>query len=108
VTPFSKSQQTVLYVLAVFGLLVPNGVFLYFAFARPDIFQAAMSNPITLVYMLEAFLLVAFFAWLIYRSGNKSPGWIAFVLMSLVGSLAFSVPAYLYWSSRNEGKSGSN
>jgi hypothetical protein len=86
--------------LAVFGFLGPNGVFLYYAFAEPAIFRVAMSNPITLVYVLEAFVLVALFAWFFHRNGLRSPGWVAFVLMSLIGSLTFSVPAYLYVASR--------
>lgn len=104
-TSFTKSQETLLYVLAVFGFLIPNGVFLYTTFFQPEVLRAAMANPVTLVYILEAFVLVAFFAWYFPKIGLKSPGWTVFVLMSLVGSLTFSVPAYLYWANRIAKKS---
>jgi hypothetical protein len=81
--------------LAAVGLLVLNSVFLYYAFAHPDVLAEAAQNPISAVFQLEAFLLLALAAWLIHRLGLRRPGWLAFVVMSLAGTLAFSVPAFL-------------
>ena len=39
-------------------------------------------------------------AVLIARLGLRRPGWVAFVVLSIVGSLAFSVPAFLLWHLR--------
>src|SRR5687768_9358924 len=99
--PFTAGQEKLLLALASFGLLVPNGLFLYHALWNPDAVRAALTNPVALVFMTEAFFLMFLFAWLIHRSGNKSPGWKVFILMSLVGSMVFSVPAFLYLVSRN-------
>jgi hypothetical protein len=98
--PFTQIQERGLLALSIFGLIVPNGVFLYFSFMSPAALYAAFNNPIALVFIGEAFLLMLFFAWMIRRSGLRSPGWLAFVLMSIVGSMAFSVPAFLYLASR--------
>ena len=53
-----------------------------------------------MLFITEAFLLMLFFAWLIRHLGFRSPGWLAFLIMSLVGSMVFSVPAFLYLVSR--------
>ena len=84
-----------LWILAVVGLLGLNGAFVYYALFRPDVLAAAQRNPVSLVFMVEAFVLVGLGAWGIWRLGLRRPGWVAFVAMSLVGSLAFSVPAFL-------------
>jgi len=86
--------------LAIFWLVVPNGLFLYYALVAPTSLQAALMNPIALVFITEAFPLMAVFSWLIHRLGIRSPGWLVFIIMSLVGSMAFSVPAFLYLASR--------
>ncbi len=98
-TSFSNRARSLLAVLAIFGALVPNGVFLWVAFTNPDALWATMADPVALVFIGEAFLLMFFFAWLIHRGGWR-PGPVAFVVMSLLGSLAFSVPAWLWLASR--------
>ena len=99
--PFTETQEKLLLGLAIFGLIVPNGFFLYYAMAASAALRAALSNPIALVFILEAFFLMFLFAWLIDRRGLRSPGWLVFIVMSLVGSMVFSVPAFLYLTSRN-------
>ena len=98
--PFTAGQERFLLVLAVFGFLVPNGIFLYQAVADPDAVRASFSNPIAIVLWLEALLLLGLFCWLIHRNGNPKPGWVVFLILSLVGSLACSVPAFLWMWSR--------
>lgn len=96
---FSQPQRTLLLVMAIFGLVVPNGAFVYLSITRWDLVVSAMTNPIALVFIVEAFALMFLFAWLIHRQGLKAPGWLAFIIMSLLGSMMFSVPACLWlWS----------
>ena len=99
--PFTATQEKLLLALAVFGLIVPNGFFLYYLLVAPASLHAALSNPVALVFITEAFLLMFLFAWLIRHLGFCSPGWLAFLIMSLFGSMVFSVPAFLYLASRN-------
>ena len=99
-TQFIPTQEKFLLGLAIFGLTVPNGFFLYHAIFNPDIMWAALANPIAMVFIAEAFLLMFLFAWFIHRRGFRSPGWLTFIIMSLVGSMVFSIPAFLYLVSR--------
>ncbi len=102
--PFTTAQEKLLLAIAIFGLVVPNGFFLYFSLVAPAALHAALSNPIALVFITEAFLLMFLFAWVIRHLGFRSPGWLAFILMSLLGSMVFSVPAFLYLASHNARK----
>lgn len=97
-----------LWLLSALGLFGLNGVFLYYAFFRPDVFAAAQQNPVSLVFIAEAFLLVVFGAWVIARLGLERPGWLAFVIMSIIGSLAFSVPFFLLLHIRKRERAPSN
>lgn len=89
-------EARVLAGLAALGLLVPNGIFLYYLFAEPAAVRAALANPVALVFVAEAFFLMFFFAWLLGRAGVRRPTGRWFVLLSLVGSMAFSVPATIW------------
>ena len=102
--PFSPTQEKFLLGLALFGLVVPNGFFLYYSLIAPATLHAALTNPVALVFITEAFLLMFLFAWVIRSLGFRSPGWLAFVILSLLGSMVFSVPAFLYLASRNARK----
>ena len=98
----TETQRTLLLLMAIFGLVVPNGAFVYLSITRWDLVVAAMTNPIALVFIVEAFALMFFFAWLIHRQGLKAPGGLAFIIMSLVGSMMFGVPACLWlWSRKS-------
>ena len=68
--------------LAIFGLIIPNGVFLYSSLVAPTALHSALSNPVVLVFITEAFLLLFLFAWVIRHLGCRSPGWLAFIVMS--------------------------
>ena len=91
-----RKLRPLLLALAIFGLLGINGPFLYFALVEKDVYEAGMKNGLALVFISEAFLLLGFFAFLIAKLGWKKPGWFFFVCMSLLGSLAFSIPLQLY------------
>ncbi|MDQ3545452.1 MAG: hypothetical protein M3429_02875, partial [Verrucomicrobiota bacterium] len=99
--PFTETQENLFLGMAISGLIVPNGFFLYYSLVAPASLHAALTNPIALVFITEAFVLMFLLSWLIHRWGIRSPGWLAFIVMSLVGSMVFSVPAFLYLTSRN-------
>jgi drug/metabolite transporter (DMT)-like permease len=90
-----RGSEPLLGVLSVVGFFGLNGVFLYYALFRPDVMSAVQGNPIALVFIIEAFVLVFLMAWFFHRLEFRRPGWVAFVLLSLAGSLAFSVPFFL-------------
>jgi hypothetical protein len=91
-----KSLRGVFLFLALLGFSVINLPFLYFFFFEKAIYDVAMTNGVALVFMAEAFLLMFIFAFLIGKVGWKKPGWFIFIVLSIVGSLAFSIPFFLY------------
>jgi hypothetical protein len=101
---FTKNEAVVLALLAAFGFFVPNGVFVYFVFQNPALIRGALANPLALVFVLEAFFLMFVVAWLLARAGVRKPSALGFVLMSLAGSLAFSVPASLWLAAKKSGR----
>lgn len=92
---YTRGERLWLWALAAFGLIGVNGVFLWMLFARPEIMREALANPITLAYSAEALALVAALAWLFRKWGVSRVGWGWFVVLSLVGSLAFAIPVAL-------------
>jgi hypothetical protein len=98
----SKPQRFWLWITAIVGLVGPNGLFLYFALYRGSEFSVAMNNPITRAFMLDAFAAMAILAYLFakWRVGRLS--WIWFIVLSLIGGLMFSVPAFVLISSKED------
>lgn len=97
--------------LSILGLVFINIPFLYIAGFKHEVYQEAMSNGLALVFMAEALFLMFLAAFLISRLGYKKPGWKSFIVLSILGSLAFSVPFFLYLYSKNpkgESPSGGN
>jgi len=92
---YTRGERLWLWALAAFGLLGVNGVFLWTLLARPEIMREALANPITLAYSAEALALVAALAWLFRKWGVSRVSWGWFVVLSLVGSLAFAIPVAL-------------
>ena len=87
---------------SILGFLLINVPFLYYSLIETAVYDAAMTNAVALVFIAEAFLLLVLFAFLIAKLGWKRPGWILFVVFSILGSMAFSVPFMLYLHTRKE------
>ena len=97
---YTRAERLWLWALAAFGLIGVNGVFLWTLLFRPGTMREALANPITIAYSLEALVLVAALAWLFRRWGVSRLGWGWFVLLSLLGSLAFAIPVALLFPRR--------
>ena len=91
-----QKYRPALLILSILGFAVINLPFLYIAVFRTEIYDAGLANGLAQVFMAEALLLMVFFSFLIHAIGWKKPGWFSFILMSIVGSMAFSIPLYLY------------
>lgn len=101
---WTSLESRILAALAIFGFLVPNGVFIYTVLYNPNAVRVALGNPISLAFITEAFVLMFLVAWLLRRIRVGSPSGLMFIAMSLLGSLAFSVPATLYLIFRRKAK----
>jgi hypothetical protein len=89
-------------VCAIVGFLGVNLPFLYYMLFDKLVYNTAMMNGVALIFIVEAMLLMLFFAFLVARLGWKRPGWLWFIVLSLVGSMAFSVPLMLYFQTGKE------
>jgi hypothetical protein len=93
--------MTVLLAIAIFGLLVPNGLFLYWLAVEFTTVGDVLANHLALGFMLDAFLAMGLLAYLF---AIRPPGpyrWPWFVGLSIVGGLGFSIPFYLWLNFRS-------
>ena len=97
---YSPRERFWLWAFALFGFLAVNGAFLYGLF-QPAVLAEAMNNPLALAFMSEAFLLVGVLAYLLRKWGVGRMSWHWFVMLSLLGSIAFALPVVLLWKSGN-------
>lgn len=94
---YSSRERFWLWLLAISGFVVVNGAFLYGLFYQPMALTQAMNNPIAAAFMIEALFLMIAFAYLLSKWGVNRLSWIWFIVLSLLGSMAFALPIVLLW-----------
>lgn len=99
-THLTTLQRSLLLGCAFAGLVVPNGIFLYYLVTDFSVVSAAHTNPVGAAFIGEAIFLMALLAWLLKRALPDSRHWLGFLAASVIGSLAFSVPLFLVLVSR--------
>ncbi len=92
--------------IALFGLLVPNGLFVYWLLREFNSFGAAMENHLALGFMIDALMALGLLAFLFARRPPGSIKWPWFVVLSLIGGLGFSIPFYLWLNFKRSGSRG--
>ena len=90
----------VLLLIALFGLLVPNGLFLYWLFYEYDGLANVIQNKLAVAFILDAFLSLGLIAYYLARSPIGRIKWYWFVVLSLLGGLGFSIPFYWWLNER--------
>ena len=93
---YQRFERVFLWGLAVLGFVVVNGAFLY-GLLTPGVFEEALANPIALAFMLEAMLLLGAFAYLLTKWQVGRLSWVWFIVLSMLGSMAFALPIVLLW-----------
>ncbi len=88
-------------IIALFGLLFPNGIYIYWLASKFDSFAEAAQNELAV-----GFLLVTFVATLLVANqfrtaplGRVPVRW--FVVLSMAGGLGFAIP-FFYWLNKRE------
>jgi hypothetical protein len=100
---FSKLSRGLLWAVSGIGLFGINGLFLYTILFRPEVVTEAMGNLYALVFMIEAFILLPLLCFLVAVTKFRSPNWFGFLVLSLLGSLAFSIPfSILLWTRQKD------
>ena len=90
----------VLLLIALFGLLVPNGLFLYWLFYEYDGLANVIQNKLAVAFILDAFLSLGLIAYYLARRPSGRIKWYWFVVLSLLGGLGFSIPFYWWLNER--------
>ena len=85
-----------LVLVALLGLVVPNGLFIYWLFVEFQGLDAVLQNKLALAFMLEAFLLLVLLSVYFARRPIGRVAWGWFVALSIIGGLGFGLPFY-YW-----------
>jgi hypothetical protein len=85
-----------LLLIALFGLLVPNGIFVYWLFMEFNGISEVLQNKLALAFMIEAFLVMFLMAYYFSKNPLGNVKWYWFIVFSLIGGLGFGIPFY-YW-----------
>jgi hypothetical protein len=93
-----------LLLVAFFGLLVPNGLFIYWLLYEFEDLAAVLANHLALGFMLDAALVTALLCVYFARSPIGTVKWPWFLALSLLGGLGFGLPFY-WWLNRRPGGS---
>jgi len=97
---YTPRERSALIGFSLVGLIGLNSLFIYAILTRPQAMLDALENPVSLVFIVEAFMLLGLFAYLLGKWGVSRLGWKWFVALSLLGSMAFAVPVVLLWKRR--------
>lgn len=92
---YTPTERFWLSLLGGFCFLILNGAFFYGMLFQPDSLMASLKNPLSAAFIAEAILLVGLFAYLFARWQISRLKWGWFVVLSLLGGLAFAVPVAL-------------
>jgi hypothetical protein len=82
--------------LAVVGNLVPGGLFLYWFLNEYSSLSAALSDKLALAFLVDLLLSTFVLAYLFARKPLGPVKWPWFVALSLLGTLAFSIPLFIW------------
>ena len=102
-TVYTARERFALWLLGAGGLVGLNGAFVYGLIVSPGSLRAALSNPVAVAFILEALALVVVLAYLLGKWGLLRIRWGWFVVLSLLGGLAFALPVALLWRQPRDG-----
>jgi hypothetical protein len=93
----------VLLAIAAFGLIVPNGLFIYWLFVEFDSLSALLANRLALAFIIDGGMATGLLAYLFAKRPPGAVRWPWFVVLTLLGGLGFSIPFYLWWNFKRSG-----
>ncbi len=85
-----------LILLAAIGLLAPGGLFLYWLLNDYSSLSAALSDRMALAFLLDLLMSTFLLAYLFAKRPLGPVKWPWFVALSLLGTLAFSIPLFIW------------
>jgi len=94
-----------LLVIALFGLIVPNGIFIYWLLTEFNGIVEVVNNKLALAFIIDALMAMLLLAYWFATKPIGKIKWYWFIALSLVGGLGFSIPFY-WWLNQNFGAPG--
>lgn len=94
-----------LLLIAAFGLIVPNGFFIYWLIFEFRGIAPVLENRLALGFMLDVLLVLILMAVYFARNPIGPIKWYWFVVLSFLGGLGFSLPLYYWLNRRRSGAS---
>ena len=91
----------ILLIIALFGLVVPNGLFLYWLLYEYDGLANVAQNKLAIAFILDAFLAMGLLAYSFARKPIGRVKWYWFIVLSILGGLGFSLPLYWWLNERD-------
>ena len=91
-----------LLVISAAGFIVPNGFFVYWLLAEYHGLGPIWSDHLALAFIIDAFGAMLLLAYWYARHPIGRIKWQMFVLLSLIGGLAFSLPLYWWLNEKRE------
>ena len=85
---------------ALFGLLVPNGIFIYWLMTEFRGLEDVINNRLALGFIIEAFLVMFLMAYYFAKTPIGRVKWYWFIILSLIGGLGFGIPFYWWINKR--------
>lgn len=96
----SSKTKLVLLAVAAFGLIVPNGMFIYYIFVQFSSVSEILNDLLALGFIIDAFMAMGLIAWWFAYNPIGRYSWKVFVFLSLLGGLGFSLPFFWYFNKR--------
>ena len=86
----------ILLLIALFGLFVPNGIFIYWLFTEFQSVNDFLQDWLALGFIIDAVMVMLMLAYWFAKNPLGKVDWYWFIVFSLIGGLGFSLPFY-YW-----------
>jgi hypothetical protein len=96
--------QMLLLVIALFGLIVPNGIFIYWLLNEFNGIDEVVQNKLAAAFIIDAVMAMLLLAYWFAVKPIGRIKWHWFIALSLVGGLGFSIPFY-WWLNQKFGAS---
>lgn len=91
-----------LLIISLFGLIVPNGIFLYWLFFEPYTMTDIINNRLALGFIIDCFLAMFLLSYWFAVKPIGKVSWYWFIVLSIIGGLGFSLPFYYWLNKRGE------
>jgi uncharacterized membrane protein YedE/YeeE len=95
-----------LLVVAAVGMILPNGIFLYWLFHDFTSLSAILGDRLAVAFMIDCFASAFLLTYLFARKPIGPYRWPWFLGLCLLGTLCFGIPMYLWLNWRHGANQG--